>query len=262
MNHLELRAFLSESKYVDISSLELQGIVREHKHIYKSDRELAVALFYFVRDRVVYRLGNWNQTASQTFAHKSGTCTNKANLLVALLRIGGIPAGYGVMKVHGREYFGPALLSVFKPNISKISKHIYPFVYLNGQWLKCDPSDDKILSEATQHFNPQSTLVNWNGESDSVLKLHNDHVLSDEGPIADITDLMAKKMRLFKKTAVEVANLYLQFLREHGEFINDKSQLKRQFEKWLYVKHKWYYALYYLVFLHGHLIHHWEIWVR
>ncbi len=59
-----------------------------------SEREAAVRLFDFVRDEIPYRFGPWGLCASETLARGEGSCTNKANLLVALLRAAGTAAAY------------------------------------------------------------------------------------------------------------------------------------------------------------------------
>jgi transglutaminase-like putative cysteine protease len=56
------------------------------------DRGTAIKLFRFVRDEILYEFGPWGVTASETLERRGGTCTNKANARVALLRAAGIPA--------------------------------------------------------------------------------------------------------------------------------------------------------------------------
>ncbi len=67
------------------------------------DVGLAVGAFEFVRDEVLYAFGPWGVRASKTLESRQGTCTNKANLLIALLRAAGIPAAYGVMRTSTRR---------------------------------------------------------------------------------------------------------------------------------------------------------------
>jgi transglutaminase-like putative cysteine protease len=64
-----------------------------------------VSLFYWVRDNIEYELGLKSDTASSTLLRGSGSCINKANLVVALLRALGIPAGFHIMTVKTRAYF-------------------------------------------------------------------------------------------------------------------------------------------------------------
>jgi len=150
-------------------------------------------MFYWVRDNVLYRVGLWNVTAAETLAIREGTCTNKSNLLVALLRARGIPAGYGVMKVYGQKYFGPVAIPMLNRLVSKVSTHVYVAVYLDDKWIKCDPSDDKKLCSKTSHFNYTTTIVDWDGVNNAELNLNQDHIISDDFPIASIDNIMIKK---------------------------------------------------------------------
>lgn len=252
MNEEETKQFLKETKFCDFNHPKITEVVDFFKNKYKTDKKLAVALFYFVRDNTKYNVGNWTKTASETLFSGVGTCTNNANLLVALFRKAGIPAGYGVMKVYGQKYFGVIVPEKLKVNISRISTHIYCYVYINDKWLKCDPSDDEPLSMGTQHLNPQSELVNWDGENHAMLNLHKDHIIEDRGPINNIDRLISKKMKFYKKLPVKIANLYIDFLRDEAKDINDVNLLEKNFCKWLKKDNYFFYFLYkYLFFWHN-----------
>lgn len=243
----DLKLFLQETKYCDYNNLAIQALVNEFKGKYTNQRDLAVALFYFVRDNVLYRVGLWNRKASETLAEKSGTCTNSTNLLVALLRAVDIPAGYGVMRVNGQEYFGPVMLETFRNKVSKNSVHIYCYVYLNDKWIRCDPSDDKELSENTSYFNPTTKLVEWDGFYDSILNLDPQHILKDDGPIDNIDHIISKKPRNARGIPIKVANLYVKFLRQNDKKINNTKELEPLFMSWLKNNYSLYYYFYFVV---------------
>jgi len=252
MNKEKIKNFLKETRFCDFNHSEIAKIADDFKSKYKNNKQLAIALFYFVRDNTKYNVGDWTKTASETLSTGVGTCTNNANLLVALLRKAEIPAGYGIMKVYGREYFGVIVPKKLKVNISKISTHVYCYVYINNKWLKCDPSDDEPLSIGTQHLNPQSELVNWDGESHAMLNLHKDHIIQDRGPVDNIDRLISKKMKFYKKLPVKIANLYIDFLREGAKNINNVDLLEKNFYRWLKKKNYFFYFLYkYLFFWHN-----------
>ena len=123
----------------------------------------------------------WNKKASQTLYEREGTCTNKSNLLVALLRAINIPAGYGLLKVDGHNYWGPATPSILGKHVGKISNHIYSTVFLDD-WFVVDPSDDAGLCQNIGYINPTATLLNWDGKSDARIPLDQEHIYSDEYP--------------------------------------------------------------------------------
>jgi hypothetical protein len=241
---LQDEPFLRESYYCDYSHPAVRELADAFRAKHPDDRELAVGLFYHVRDSIKYEVGNWQQTAAQTVERGSGTCTNSANLLVALLRACGIPAGYGVMSVRGREYFGPIAPRRLARFAAEVSKHVYGYAWLGGAWLRCDPSDDEELSLATRHLNPPSEPVDWDGLGDAILNLHPDHILEDRGPIADIDGFMGKPMRLALRVPVSIGNRYLEFLREKGAQFQHPDEAEPAFERWLRSRNPIHYRLY------------------
>src|SRR5262249_37533172 len=86
-----MKEFLAPTKYCDSadpSIIATMATIRQGR----AGREAAVRLFHLVRDEVHYAFGPWGTTASSTLARLQGGCSNKSNLLVALLRAAGIPA--------------------------------------------------------------------------------------------------------------------------------------------------------------------------
>jgi hypothetical protein len=244
-----LGEFLIATKYCDADNKMISDLAKSFTDKNLDDVEMAVDIFNYVRDITTYKLGNWTKKASETLSERGGTCTNNSNLLVALMRAVKIPAGYGVMDVVGPDYFGPIVLPNFNKHVSKRTKHIYCYVYLNDKWLRCDPSDDEPLSVNTSHLNPQSELVKWNGISDAILNINKSHIISDNGPIPNIDTMIAKKMRLRRKIPVYFANRYLQFLRENGRKIQRVEDLSPAFNKWLLDKNLPIYIIYRIFFL-------------
>lgn len=239
-----LRPFLEETWYCDFSAPPVRDLAAELRAGGRDDRATAVAAFDHVRDGIRYRVGNWQQSASQTLGLGEGTCTNSANLLVALLRSTGIPAGYGVMRVRGREYFGPLAPPRLARLAGEVSRHVYACVLLDGTWVYCDPSDDLALSLGTMHLNPQSRPITWDGEHDAMLHLDPDHILENEAPVADIAGLMAKKMRRVVALPVRIGNLYMEFLRLHGAGMRSPEEANENFMPWLRARNPGLYLMY------------------
>jgi len=249
MKNENLKGYLLETYYCDYSHDSIQKIARGFMERYKDQNELAKKLFYFVRDNTRYTVGNWNKRASYTLKFGYGTCTNNANLLVALLRACDVPAGYGVMEVIGPDYFGEIVPPRLSRTVSKKSKHVYCYVYLNEIWIKCDPSDDEPLSINTQHLNPQSNIVEWNGISDAVLNLLPSHILSDSGPINNIDYIINKRQRMSMYIPVRIGNFYIDFLRKKGMEIKTIEEMENKFEDWLKTRHYFDYLLLELFFI-------------
>ena len=236
-------AFLGATRFCDLSDPEIvclaEGLRRN-----SGDRETAIAVFGYVRDAIAYEVGNWQRTASQTLRRGRGTCTNSANLMVALLRSLGIPAAYGVMVVRGREYFGPAIPPRLCSKTGERSRHIYVCVWIEGRWVRCDPSDDAALSLASQHVNPQCTLIDWDGWDDALLRLDPTHIIEDHHPLPDIDAMLAKPMRKAMRIPVHIGNYFIEFLREQGESLADARDTHRRFEQWLARTHPASYLAY------------------
>ena len=209
-----LESYLKEDYYCNFNHPSIKKLAEQVAGQYDTNKEKAVALFYWVRDNILYRVSYWQRTASDTLAEREGTCTNKANLLAALLRSQNIPAGYGVMKVYGQEYLGPICIPMVRKYINNVSTHVYLGVYLENRWVKVDPSDDYEFSMNTSFFNPPSLLVDWDGEKDAKLNLPKEHILSDIFPLSNIVFLMGKNVH-FPKILVKVSNEVIKFTRNN-----------------------------------------------
>lgn len=236
--------YLKETVFCDFSDSSIVEVAEKFKSKHKNKKDLAVALFNFVRDEIHYSLGFWKKRASETLQKKTGTCTNSSNLLVALFRQVGIPAGYGVLKVKGQEYLGEIVPKKLRKYIKKESTHIYTYVYIDGRWLRCDPSSDEAFASNTKHLNQQSSLVEWDGDTHSSSYMVEGHIVSDKGPLESIDHLINRNMKLHKIIPVKIANLYVLFLRRSGKEFSTVQNAESAFRLWLWKHYPWY-ALFY-----------------
>jgi len=247
MTDNELQEFLKETKFCDFSDSEIQKLAKKVAENCKDDREIAVSAFYWVRDNILYRVGKWQRKASQTLVEKKGTCTNKSNLLVALLRANSIPAGYGVMKIYGQRYFGPIAIPMLSKFIGEKSVHSFTTVYNNGAWVKCDPSTDKRFSESTSYFNFTTNLVEWDGTKDAMMNFRAEDVIKGEYPIANIDAWMLKKSKNAKGIPLNVANIYIEFSRNNTLKVSNEKEFERLFKNYLKSKYPFYFYLFKIV---------------
>lgn len=235
--------FLRQTEFCDFSRPMIQELAEKLAAGCKDDREVAVSIFYWTRDSILYRLGDWQRKASETLKEKEGTCTNKANLFVALLRFNKIPAGYVIMKVYGQEYLGP-ISYMFRKFVGKKSTHIYACVYLNGKWIKCDPSNDEKLCENTYHFNPTTKIVEWDGTKDAPLNINRSHIIKEDYPISNVDPWMLKKSKNAKGIQLKIANMYVKFARHHGKESSNINEFEILFKKYLKKEHPFYFYLF------------------
>jgi hypothetical protein len=77
-----------------------------------------------------------------------------------------------------------------------------------------------------------------------MLNLNPNHILKNRGPIADIDNIIKKKMRRRRMIPVFIGNLYIQFLREEGKKVSHIKQLKKSFSFWLLRKNAAIYIFY------------------
>ena len=236
--------FLKQTAYCDSNSPAIEKTAVFLTKDYSDQRQKAVALFSYVRDSVLYTFDYWNIKASETLEKKTGMCTNKNNLLIALLRAINIPAGYGILKVKGKEYFGPLMLPTFKKLVSESSVHIYSLVNFDNKWIKCDVSPDKEISKKTSHLSPTSRLIEWNGIDDAMEYFNPKHIIEDISPISNIDTKLDKKPDAFNKTKMKLGNLYLKFLRNGNNNFKSISDVEKEFKKWLRKESKFFYSYY------------------
>ncbi len=238
-----LKDFLQETRYCDFKHPLIQRTARELTQQSLTNQEKAVVLFNYVRDRIRYQFGRWSKKASVTLREGRGMCTNSANLFIALLRANEIPAGYGIMKVRGPNYLGSLVLPIFQKKVSPRSVHIYSQVFLNGKWVKADPTIDLDFSKKVNHLDPSLRLAYWNGKTDQLLEIKPSDVFEDIGPLANIDNQLDKKPRHAKGIPLTIANLYLEFLRQNAHRIKVASMLQESFLSWLKRKYPFYYFL-------------------
>lgn len=213
-----MQEFLSATRYCDIDSPGLAD-VRRHLLTNRQDPvDRAITLFEFVRDNVRYMFSPWDVRASETLVTCEGMCTNKSNLLVALLRGCGIPAAYGVLHVNPREYYGVVAPEFLKPLVSDRSVHIYAAAFLNDHWIRCDPSTDADIAAKTAHFCRQTQLIRWDGRQDALDFLQPQHVWADAGLHANVDALLDKSARHALPTTLEMLNRFVRFIRDQPPF--------------------------------------------
>jgi hypothetical protein len=213
----ELDASLRPTFYCDSDDPDVREVSRDLTATTGCEREAAVRLFEFVRDGIAYAFGPWNVTASETLATRRGTCTNKANLLVALFRASGIPGACGVLRVDARRYFGALTPAYFDRHVRAESTHVYAAARLDGEWVRCDPSTDRGIAEKTGHFCPQTALVEWDGYTDAMDILDPEHVHADLGLFADIDDVLAKSPRTTPEFTARTNEL-IDFIRDSAPY--------------------------------------------
>lgn len=234
----QIKVYLQASEFCDSDSPLIQRAARNILfQTSKDPQEMIRSLFYWVRDNIEYHVGLKGKKASETLLEGSGSCSHKANLFIALLRAVGIPAGFMLLEVQTRSYFGPTALERFKRFFSEKSLHIYSAVFLQDRWIELDNTDDIRMGHGFYHLSPQCKPVEWNGESQSLLNLEASHILSKSpAPMPSIDSIFQKSTRL-SEDVLHTLNSYMVYLRRFGVLIDRVEEIEAQFFKWYAEQH-------------------------
>lgn len=214
----ELTPYLAATGFCDVDHPDIRALARELATANSDARATAVRLFEWVRDEILYFFGPWGVTATHTLHVREGTCTTKSNLLIALLRAVGIPAAYGVLRVDARHYWGVIGPAFLTRHASPYSTHVNAAAYIDGRWVRCDPSSDRQIAEKSQHYCEQNRLIEWDGTTDRTDVFRPEHVHANLGLYANIDEVLAKPMRRATPEGLKLTNRFIRFIREQPPF--------------------------------------------
>lgn len=128
--------FLAATQYVDHQDEAIQGKAAELFSPGMDDVSKAELAYQFVRDQIPHSFdcnaAVITAKASDVLKHGTGICHAKANLLAALLRSQGIPAGFCF------EY-----CTLADDHSLGYCVHGFNAVYLEGRWVKLDARGNK-----------------------------------------------------------------------------------------------------------------------
>ena len=162
--------FLAPSKLCDADHPSVAETALSLGRSCVSPREKAIAVFHFVRDRILYQMSQFSDTASDTLASKRGHCYQKANLQIALLRSLGIPAGFITQRIDPgvlRPFLSDQAMSVFGGRAA----HAWACLFLEGRWIDADATFEKPLLDFAldDHWQMQE---DWDGVREVTLPAH------------------------------------------------------------------------------------------
>jgi len=123
---------LAATHYVDHHHPAIRTVVASLGPPDAQPDDYARAVFEFVRDQVPHTSDTGRQvvtvTASQVLAERTGICHARSNLLAALLRARGIPAGFGFQH-----------LTLSDDESEGYCLHAFVMVRLGDRWVPLDP---------------------------------------------------------------------------------------------------------------------------
>ncbi|UCG84262.1 MAG: transglutaminase domain-containing protein [Dehalococcoidia bacterium] len=141
----EMENYLKCTEFIDCDTESIRDKARELTTGLQTDREKAVALYYFVRDEIKHNpyapsYEPENYRASLILERGNGFCQHKALLLVALARDVGIPARPGYVDVRDHLLSEKFRKMIGGDNL--LIQHGYAELYLDGRWVHTSPAYD------------------------------------------------------------------------------------------------------------------------
>ena len=128
--------FLAETNYINFSAPNIRQKAAELFGGLTDEAEKARVVYEFVRDKVPHTFDIQSDIittkASDVLVRNTGICHAKANLLAALLRSQGIPAGFCFQRI-----------TLDDDDSNGYVVHCYNAVYVGGKWIYLDARGNK-----------------------------------------------------------------------------------------------------------------------
>lgn len=218
--HDKFKQFLEPSAFCDCDNADIKNATKKLAKISETDREAAVQIFYFVRDKLKFAYSSLGK-ASNTLKRGYGTCSSKANVQVALLRSIGIPARFRLQLIDARVLFWDKVPPPLRDEeFSGEVTHYLTEVYMDGKWLKADATFDKELDPKRAR--------EWDGRGDACI-LDAEEVIKELGTEVNIDRVFeSREKELEKMTKQEKENVRLRnaILNGYFEIVRLKNKLK------------------------------------
>lgn len=162
-----LEEYLQPTEFLDFNKKKLREKAIEITNGLNTDKEKAIALFYWVRDQIKYNAFSYypkvkaNLKASVTLRRKNGFCMSKASLLSTLARAVGIPARIHMVDIINHK-ISKRLVDMM--GTKAFHCHAYSEMYLNEKWVKATPVFDKETCIKGDFF----PMIEFDGENDAL----------------------------------------------------------------------------------------------
>ncbi|MFX1454945.1 MAG: transglutaminase family protein [Promethearchaeota archaeon] len=186
-----MEEYLQPTEFFDFDKPFVENKALEITKDLKTQKEKAIALFYWVRDKIKYNMLTYipsvkaNFKASVTLRRRNGFCVSKSILLSSFARAVGIPARIHLVDLINHK-ISQKVIDFMQTNV--MHYHGYSELYLDGKWVKLTPSFDQGTADKGG-FHP---MCEFDGECDAVFpEFDNDgnrfgEYVLDRGVYADL----------------------------------------------------------------------------
>lgn len=161
----DFEIYLRPTAFIDSNNPKVIEYAKAKTAGCKTDKERVIALYYAVRDEILYDpyhliLDPKAISATKTLERGSGYCIEKSLILAALGRALGIPSrlGFSIVQNHLST---PKFVEMLRTN--KFVFHGYNEFWIDGHWVKCTPAFNKSLCEKFD-----VGALEFDGEHDSI----------------------------------------------------------------------------------------------
>jgi transglutaminase-like putative cysteine protease len=163
----DINIYLQPTEFLDYNKKRVSQKAFEIIKGSNSDKEKAIALYYWVRDQIKYNMSSFymikaNFKASVTLRRGYGFCVSKAVLLSTFARAIGIPAKIHLADIRN-NMVPPETIDLLGTNV--FLYHGYSEIYINNKWVKATPVFDNYTAQRAG-FLP---LVEFDGIHDGIL---------------------------------------------------------------------------------------------
>ena len=165
--------YLKPTEFLDFDKKRVKQKALDITKDKDSATEKAIALFYWVRDRIKYNMYSYlpeyksNLKASTTLRRGHGFCMSKAVLLSTLARAVGIPAKIHMVDIKNHK--APDWVEDFMGS-KNFHCHGYSELYLDGKWVKATPVFDKKTAIKAGY----TPVVEFDGIHDALLSKYDE----------------------------------------------------------------------------------------
>ncbi|MBD3256622.1 MAG: hypothetical protein GF383_16130 [Candidatus Lokiarchaeota archaeon] len=185
------KEYLESTEFLDFHRKRVKNLALEIVRDTDSDKEKAIALFYWVRDQIKYNMYTYypkiraNLKASVTLRRGTGFCMSKAVLLSALARAVSIPARIRMVDIRNNK-ISRKVIDMLGTNIFYC--HGISELKLHNNWVKLTPVFDKETA-LKAGFIP---LIEFDGEHNALFSKYDEEgnlfveYVKDYGSFADV----------------------------------------------------------------------------
>lgn len=170
---MTMEEYLKSTEFLDFDKKQVDQQAKEITNGLQTDKEKAIALFYWVRDQIKYNMYTYNPSnkanlkASVTLRRKNGFCMSKAVLLSTLARAVGIPA-----RIHMIDIINHKIPKWIEELMGTRTFHCHGYseLFIDGKWRKLTPVFDKETAFKAGYM----PTVEFDGENDGLLASHDE----------------------------------------------------------------------------------------